>query len=70
MNCTDPVRDRLVDVTDQTVVATNQAAAAASLNRVGGLATGRRPAWWASRGAETYYRRKEDDDHAALDCQV
>jgi hypothetical protein len=70
MNCTDPVRDRLVDVTDQTVVTTNQAAAAASLNRVGGLATGRRPAWWASRGAETYYRRKEDDDHAALDCQV
>ena len=30
MNCTDPVRDRPVDVTDQTVVTSNQAAAAAS----------------------------------------
>ena len=37
---------------------------------VGGLATGRRPACWASRGADTYYHRKEDDDHAAHDCQV
>jgi excisionase family DNA binding protein len=33
MNCADPVRDRLVDATDQTVVTSNQAAVAASLRR-------------------------------------
>jgi hypothetical protein len=70
MNCTDPVRDRLVDVTDQTVVTSNQASAAASLNRVGGLATGRRPVWWPVGEPRSNYRRKEDDDHAWLDCQV
>jgi hypothetical protein len=33
MNCTDPVRDRLVEVTNQTGVTSNQAAVAASLSR-------------------------------------
>jgi hypothetical protein len=33
MNCTDPVRDTLVEVTDQTVVTSNQAAVAGSPSR-------------------------------------
>ena len=35
MNCIDPVRDRLVEVTDQTVVTLNQATVATSLSRDG-----------------------------------